>query len=242
MFESRAGYLDVENCVLAHLGEAQKLGAELRTGIEVLAWHTQGGSVIVETNSGTFSAAKLVIAAGPWANSFLSDLGIQLTILRSSVFWYPISDDSLRADRGCPVYLFDTPECPYGIPQVDDYGFKIAEHSGPRTDRFVDDPLQVNRQLNPSEQARIENFLATHIPAVGRPLLHHSVCLYTMSPDENFIVDLHPAHPQIAFAAALSGHGFKFTCVLGEILADLSLNGRTDHPIDFLSCRRFAQQ
>jgi glycine/D-amino acid oxidase-like deaminating enzyme len=106
----------------------------------------------------------------------------------------------------------------------------------------VANQLELNRQLNLAEQARVEKFLAAHISAVGRPLRHHSVCMYTMSPDENFIVDIHPAHPQVAFAAGLSGHGFKFTCVLGEILADLALTGRTQHPIDFLSCRRFAQQ
>jgi sarcosine oxidase len=239
VFESRAGYLDVENCVLAHLDEAQKLGAELQTGIEVRAWHAQGNSAIVETNSGNFTAAKLVIAAGPWANLFLSNLGIQLTVLRSLVFWYPITSDTLRADRGCPAYLFDTPECPYGIPQVDERGFKIAEHSAPKAARLVANPLEVNRQLNPVEQERVEKFLAAHMPAVGRPLLHHSVCMYTMSPDENFIVDLHPTHSQVAFAAGLSGHGFKFTCVLGEILADLAVHGRTQHPIGFLNCRRF---
>lgn len=239
VFEPRAGYLDVEDCVLAHLGEAQKLGADLRTGVEVRGWHTENGGVVVETDTGNFHAAKLVIAAGPWANSFLSELGVQLTVLRSSVFWYPIAGDSLRADRGCPAYLFDTPECHYGIPQVDDNGFKIAEHSGPRSARLVNDPLQANREVNLIEQTHVEAFLGSHIPGVGRPLLHHTVCLYTMSSDENFIVDVHPEETRVAFAAGLSGHGFKFTCVLGEILADLALAGRTHHPIDFLSCRRF---
>ncbi len=69
-------------------------------------------------------------------------------------------------------------------------------------------------------------------------MLRHSVCLYTLSPDENFIVDQHPEYPQVAFAAGLSGHGFKFVPVLGRILADLALNGRSDLPIEFLSCRR----
>src|SRR5262249_44033170 len=147
VFESRAGYLDVEDCVLAHLGEAQKLGAELRTGIEVRGWHKNGDGVTVETDSDTFHAAKLVIAAGPWANTFLKELGIPLTVLRSAVFWYPITAESLRADRGCPAYLFDTPECPYGIPQVDDFGFKIAEHAAPREARIVADPLNVDRAL-----------------------------------------------------------------------------------------------
>ena len=81
--------------------------------------------------------------------------------------------------------------------------------------------------------------MSKFIPDVGRPLSRHSVCLYTMSPDENFIVDVHPRHPQVSFAVGLSGHGFKFTCVLGEALADLALNGRTELPIGFLNCRRF---
>lgn len=242
VFEPRAGYLDVEDCVLAHLAEAQKLDAMVRTGVTVNSWCSDGAGVVVETDDGSFRAGKLVIAAGAWANSFLSQLGIALTVLRSPVFWFPITDDSLRADRGCPVYLFDTPHTQYGIPQVDDFGFKIAEHSAPHAARLVDNPLTVNRELNPAEQAHVEEFLSTHIPGVGRTLLHHSLCFYTMSPDENFIIDLHPEHPQVAFAAGLSGHGFKFTSVLGEIMADLAIAGRTQHPIEFLSCRRFAKK
>jgi monomeric sarcosine oxidase len=239
VFEQRAGYLNVEDCVRAHCNEAQKQGVELRTGVEVSGWSASDTGVSVDTNAGKFSAGKLVIAAGPWANRFVSGLGISLQVQRKVVFWYPIQNDALRADRGCPAYLFDTPECPYGIPQLDDYGFKIAEHSVAKEEHAIADPLTVNRRLNPSEQACVEKFLSIHIPDVGRPLLHHSVCLYTMSPDENFIVDVHPQYPQVAFAAGLSGHGFKFSCVLGEILADLAITGRTLHPIGFLNCRRF---
>ncbi len=230
-----AGYLNVEDCVLAHLSEAQKTGAELRSGVAVRSWHANGNSVTVETDAGKFEAAKLVIAAGPWSGPLLSDLGIPLEVHRKCVFWYPAPDDSLRADRGSPVYLFETPaRVFYGIPQVDDWGFKVAEHSGGQT---VADPLTVNRELDPSDQANVEAFLSKHIPKVGRPFLHHSVCLYTMSPDENFVVDLHPDHSNICFAAGLSGHGFKFTSVLGETLADLALTGRTDLPIGFLNRR-----
>jgi len=155
------------------------------------------------------------------------------------VFWYQVGDGSLRADRGCPAYLFDTLQCPYGIPVVDELGFKVAEHGNREAKRLVADPLAVSRELNPSDQMRVEEFLQRHIPGVKRGQAIHSVCMYTMSRDETFIVDLHPRYPQVAFAAGLSGHGFKFTCVLGEILADLALNGRTDHPIGFLNCRRF---
>jgi sarcosine oxidase len=238
-FEQRAGYLEVENCVQAHCSQAQQLGAELRTDVEVRGWHAAADHVTVETTAGQFSAAKLVIVVGGWAGQLLANLGIPLTVLRAPVFWYPITSDTLRADRGCPAYLFDTHECLYGIPQVDEFGFKIAEHGSREKKQSPADPLLVDRKLDVHDQTRVEDFLQQHIPSVGWPHLHHSVCLYTMSPDENFIVDVHPQHPQVCFAAGLSGHGFKFTCVLGEILADLALAGRTRHPIGFLNCRRF---
>jgi sarcosine oxidase len=235
-FERRAGYLDVEDCVLAHLDEVQKLGAQLRNGVSVYSWRSAGNGVTVETDTGRFDANKLIITAGAWAGSLLADLGIRLEVRRKSVFWYPIGNPALQADHGCPVYLFETPAGVfYGIPQVDDFGFKVAEHTGGQT---VADPLTVNREVEPADQARVEAFLSAHIPQVGLPFLHHSVCLYTMSPDENFIVDVHPDYPQVTFAAGLSGHGFKFTCVLGEVLADLALEGRTDSPIEFLNCQR----
>jgi sarcosine oxidase len=239
VYEQHAGYLEVENCVLAHLSEAQNLGAQLRTGVDVRRWRAEAAGVTIESGSDQIHAAKLVVGAGPWASSFLADLGVALDVLRSPVFWYSVDDDSLRADHGCPAYLFDTPQCPYGIPAVDESGFKVAEHGNRESKQLVADPLAVNRELDPSDQMRVEEFLAQHIPGVQRGQPIHSVCMYTMSPDENFIVDLHPRYPQVAFAAGLSGHGFKFTCVLGEILADLALNGRTEHPIDFLNCRRF---
>ena len=238
-FEPRAGYLDVEDCLEAHLAEAQNLGAELRTGVTVNRWRSSGNTVTVETDAGAFKAAKLVIAAGSWSGTLLADLGIRLEVRRKSMFWYPIGDDSLRADRGCPVYLFETPAGVfYGVPQVDERGFKVAEHSGGQP---IDDPLAVNRDLDAVDQEHIESFLSKHIPKVGRPFLKHCVCLYTMSPDENFIVDVHPNYENVAFAAGLSGHGFKFTSVLGEALADLALNRTTDLPIGFLSCQRIGE-
>ncbi|HEY2761829.1 MAG TPA: N-methyl-L-tryptophan oxidase [Pirellulales bacterium] len=237
VFEQRAGYLDVEDCVLAHLVEAQKLEAELRTGVIVQSWQANGDSVTVETNQGTFQAAKLVISAGSWADSFLNHLDFGLKIRRKEVFWFPIGDDSFRADRGCPAYLFETSDgIFYGIPLVDKWGLKVARHNG---GQLVTDPLAIDREVDHNERQDIQRFLSHHLPGIDRPFIDHSVCLYTMSPDENFIVDVHPQYPQVSFATGLSGHGFKFTCVLGEILADLALEGHTRHPIGFLNCRRF---
>jgi glycine/D-amino acid oxidase-like deaminating enzyme len=112
----------------------------------------------------------------------------------------------------------------------------VAEHTGGLA---VADPLSEGRDVNPRDREAVESFLARCLPDVSRTLLGHSVCMYTMSPDEHFIVDRHPDDSQVVFAAGLSGHGFKFTGVLGEALADLTLDGTTRLPIEFLSLRRF---
>jgi monomeric sarcosine oxidase len=235
LFERRAGYLDVEQCVVAHAEEAVKRGAALRTGVEVRNWTSRSGEISVSTDAGDFQAARLIVAAGSWAPQLLRELGIPFVVRRKPQFWYP-ANAAYRADHGCPAYLFDLPEgIFYGIPQIDDHGLKVAEHTGGEP---VADPLQVDRELHPGDQQRVERFLVEHLPGVRRELAHFSVCLYTLTPDEHFLVDRHPSDPRIALAAGLSGHGFKFTCVLGEALADLALSGGTKLPIGFLSLDR----
>jgi glycine/D-amino acid oxidase-like deaminating enzyme len=103
----------------------------------------------------------------------------------------------------------------------------------------VEDPLVVDRTVDDSEKQRVTDFLAQHLPGVSRQMTHHAVCLYTMSPDEHFVVDRHPRHANVVFAAGLSGHGFKFVPVLGRALAELALDGSTELPIGFLSLGRF---
>jgi glycine/D-amino acid oxidase-like deaminating enzyme len=115
---------------------------------------------------------------------------------------------------------------------------KAAEHTG---GSVVADPLNDPRELDSSDLSRVGAFLAAHLPGVGRPMQRRSVCHYTMSPDEHFIVDALPQHPNVFCAAGLSGHGFKFTSVLGQALADLALEGRTGLPIQFLGLRRFSR-
>jgi glycine/D-amino acid oxidase-like deaminating enzyme len=102
----------------------------------------------------------------------------------------------------------------------------------------VDDPSHVDRRLDLEDERRVIDFCRAHLPQLSGRRLETSVCLYTMTPDGHFVVDRHPHYPQVALAAGLSGHGFKFVPVLGKILADLALDGRTSLPIDFLSCRR----
>ena len=235
-FERRAGYLRVEDCIRAHLDAARDCSAELRTGIEVRRWSADGHGVRVETDAGTFTADRLIITAGAWAGQLLADLGIRLEVRRKPLYWYACDDTRYEAAAGCPGFLFELPEGVfYGFSKIDALGVKVAEHSG---GPVVDDPLTLDREVDLDDRQRVETFLAAHLPGVSLQMTNHSVCMYTMTPDEHFIVDRHPEHPNVVFAAGLSGHGFKFASTLGQSLADLTLAGHTDLPIGFLSLDR----
>jgi len=235
VFERCAGYLKVEACVLAYVQEAAKLGAEVRSGEAVLKWRADGSGVAVTTDKDTYTAARLILTPGAWAPGLLGDLGIRFEVRRKSLFWYE-APPVYRAAQGCPIFLYETPAGVfYGYPQIDLFGLKVAEHSG---GQVVTDPLTVNRELDPQDRQRVDDFLDGYVPHVSRTLRKHVVCLYTMSPDGHFVVDRHPRYPQVAFVAGLSGHGFKFACVLGEILTELTLDGRTDASIEFWACNR----
>lgn len=239
LFEQRAGYLLVEDCVQAHAEAAVQAGADLLCGVQVLGWKADGQGVTVETDNEVLTADRLVIAAGAWAGDLLRTIGVPFQVLRKPLFWYRNNEPSYRQDAGCPCFFFESPAgLFYGFPQINESGVKLAEHTGGLP---VADPLNVDRSLNIGEQQQIESFLVDYLPGVSCECTAHAVCMYTMSPDGHFIVGRHRRYPQVAFAAGLSGHGFKFTSVLGEILAELSLDGHTRHSIEFLSQDRFGQ-
>jgi sarcosine oxidase len=238
VFEPKAGYLDVEDCVKAAVGEAVKHRAVLQIGTSVRSWRADDDGIVVETDRGIERANSLIITAGAWAGQLLGDLGIRFEVVRKSFYWYAAPEEFYSAARGAPGFIYETGAGNfYGFPRIDEGGLKVGEHTGGLA---VVDPLEVDTAPDPAETARIEQFLRTYVPRVTQRQLHFATCLYTLSPDRNFAVDRHPRIPQIAFAAGLSGHGFKFVPVLGEALADLVERGTTDLPIGFLSCSRAA--
>ena len=237
LFEQRAGYLMVEESVKAHAEAAIRMGAELRSGVTVRGWKPDGQSVMVVTDEEVLRADQLVITAGAWSSDLLSSLNVPLRVLRKPLFWYRTKKPSYRVDLGCPCFLFETlGGIFYGFPQIDEQGLKIAEHTGGEP---VEDPLEVDRTMHPAEKLRVEECLAHHMPDVARECTAHAVCMYTMSSDGHFVIGCHPEYPQVVFTAGLSGHGFKFTPVLGEIMADLAIEKKTRHAIQFLSPDRF---
>lgn len=236
VFEREAGYLLVEACVLAHLEAAAAAGAELRTDQEVVSWTQDAAGIAVRTRTDTWRAGKLVIAAGAWAGGLLADLNIRLHVRRKHLHWYRSDRPLYHHDQGCPTFFYEIEGSYfYGFPQLDQRGVKVAEHSG---GTIVDDPLADDKSVEPADRRRVEQFLARCLPGVSAQPTGHAVCYYTVSPDEHFIVDRHPRYDRVCFAAGLSGHGFKFTGVLGEVLADLTCEGTTTLPSEFLRCDR----
>ncbi|MBL9090905.1 MAG: N-methyl-L-tryptophan oxidase, partial [Planctomycetaceae bacterium] len=246
VFERHAGFLRVERCIAAHVRLARDLGADLRFDEPCLSWRPDGAGVEVRTAHGAYRAARLILTAGAWAGTLLTDLGIPLLVRRKPQYWFSPTSAEYSLATGCPSFLYETVDdlgqpagVFYGFPVVGPEGLKCAEHSGGTP---VADPGSLDKSVDAADLARVQNFLRTYMPGVTPTMIDHAPCMYTMSPDENFLVDRHPQHSQVTFVAGLSGHGFKFACVLGEALADLSTTDETSLPIDFLSCRRFANR
>lgn len=229
VLEPRAGFLQVEECVHAHARAARELGADLRENEPVITWEAFEGGVGVRTTLDNYIADRLIITAGPWAGQVLGKLGLPLRVLRKPVFWVATEDDRLFARHRFPIYLAETPSgFYYGFPVLDGNGKKIARHDGGAE---VADPTLVDRVVSDEDEADCRAFLRDHVPQANGARRQASVCLYTITPDHHFILDLHPEHPQVALAAGFSGHGFKFAPVVGEIMADLAETGGTELPI-----------
>ena len=244
LLEPNAGYLLPEDCITQQLRKSQKNGAQLHLNEPVVAWNAEPGhiGVKVSTPYGTYSADRLVITAGPWASQVLSELNLPLRVTRQVLYWFA-PQWGLKDFRpgGCPVYMFEAEAGQpllYGFPLTgpDSEGVKVALHGS----NEVCVPGSIDRVIRPDDERFIRERLATTVPRLAGRLLHAETCLYTMTPDEHFIIDTHPQHAAVTVTAGLSGHGFKFAIVLGEVVADLALNGKSKFDLSLFSINRFA--
>lgn len=232
LFERDAGYLCVEDCVRAMADLARRHGATILEGRHIIGWSLVGNGVQVTTADGEFTADRLVICGGPWAGRLLSDLSLPLEVRRKVQLWFGCEPGCFTESTGTPVFAYDLPEgFFYGFPSIERGDAKIAEHTGRQ---LVEDPDRLDRELHPADAERVSGFVRQYLRGVQPRVTRHSVCMYTMSPDEHFILDRHPRTPHVLFAAGFSGHGFKFAPLIGQALADLAIDGKTVHPIEFL--------
>jgi sarcosine oxidase len=238
LLEPDAGVLRVEQCVAAHLAQAKKRGAELRGESRVESWRAFGDGVEVRTSDETFQANRLVISAGAWSEKLLG-FPLGLKVVSKQQNWYQIDRVEQKLVNGFPVVFVEQNDGEqfYCIPEIDSLGMKVARHSGEK----IADPDNLDRDVDLDDLRRNEAFLDQNFHHTRHRLVHHSTCMYTMSTDGHFVVDYHPEHDNVVFAAGLSGHGFKFVPVLGHRLVEM-LDGVRDPALDFLGLSRFHRQ
>ncbi len=237
LWEPGAGYVEVERSVLELTRLAKKAGAEIHERERVEKWSATGKSVSVVTPHATYKARRLVVAAGPWTHSILGNVGPNLEIRRVPQFWLKAPPD-YDESHGFPCYAFDLPEgFFYGVPRKGKRLLKIAQYHL-RHHNVVRDPYSLNREIMPKDFEDVSKVVRDHLSHVKPILKEASICMYTMTEDSKFIIDHHPRHRHVVFAAGFSGHGFKFAPAVGECLAELSLLGTTLPAARFLRLPR----
>jgi len=235
--EQAAGFLYVEECVRTHCDMALSFGAIIQGEEPVRAWKVAGDNIEVTTDKDTYRAAKLVVTAGAWATKLLADIGVPLRVMRQVLTWFSLGSHAEKYLRNrFPVFIAEVPGGPfYGLPAIDRFGLKVARHyHAPE----LPNPDGVNWTPTPEDVAPVREFIDAYIPGLGAHT-KSQVCMYTVTPDHHFVMDLHPTFPQVSVACGFSGHGFKFATTVGEILADLAEHGRTRHEIAMFSAKRF---
>jgi sarcosine oxidase len=217
--EPRAGILFPETAVQTHLDLAAELGAILLFDDPMLNWEARGNGVQVSTATNTYRAEWLVVSAGAWAASLLAGLHLPLVVERQVLLWFePQSHPELLRPESFPIYIcqYAARGFFYGFPDLGD-GVKVAvHHEGQATD-----PAQVRREVEETDIAPVRQLLRRFLPSANGRLRSAAVCLYTNAPDGHFIFGLHPRHPQVIIVSPCSGHGFKFSPVIGESAASL---------------------
>ena len=239
MYDPHTGFLLPEPCVAAHLDLAAKHGATLHHGEPVRRWSPDGDGRPRRDRYGDVHRAIARHHGGAvGGRDTLRDIHLPLEPWRMyNVYFAPTRPELYGPDR-FPVYGFGGPEgAYYGVPMLPGDGLKIGRHD--KGD--VCTPETARRTIEPEEIAHMRAVVETYMPGAAGDVLAATTCLYTMTPDSDFIIDHHPGHANVVYAAGFSGHGFKFSAVMGEVMADLATEGTTHHPIGFLSAERFAQ-
>lgn len=227
VLDPAGGYLNPERCVQAHLDLAVKHGAELKLNERVINWRPSGNGVHVRTTHGAYEAEKLVLAAGPWMPDLLGAMGPALSVERQTVLWFqPPGERAMWTPERFPVYMceFDDGQLIYGFP-LGARGWKVAVHYEGEP---VADMRALRREIEPHDVARVRNAAARLFEWVkDAPLLDSAACVYTDTPDLRFVIDFLPGLPQVLVSSPCSGHGFKFASAIGELQAQLLLDGKS---------------
>ncbi len=228
LWQKDTGFLRAAECVSTHLQLAEQHGATVREEARVINIDWQADIPTVQTENGQFQGRKVVVTAGAWAGTLLAELDLPLTVTKQQMCYYqPINSAPFQPDQ-FPVFTESTPEGEfiYGIPAFSKNGLKIARHGRGQ----IISPDTRDRTPDVDYIAHIDAYMQERLPELGKAT-HAEVCLYTETPDEDFIIDAHPHCPDVLIAAGFSGHGFKFCALVGRIMSELVRNGETGFDI-----------
>lgn len=238
LFEPDAGVLNPERANDVHQRRAEAAGGELRFHAAVRSWDSAETKIDVHLQDGSrVTAQKVVLAMGPWFQETLCALGVPLRVQRNVQAWFTPGTEAYAAGK-FPAFLLNRSGLPaplYGFPDFGD-GLKAAFHG------FGDitTPHQIDREVNPERDVEpLVRAMQNWMPGATQTFRKAKPCMYSLTPDEHFVIDRHPRHPNVILCGGFSGHGYKFAPIIGEIAADLALDGGTSHEIGFLSLGRF---
>jgi sarcosine oxidase len=226
--EPGGGFVRPEACIAAQLEQAVAMGAQVQTGERIVGWQTTARGVRVSSDRGTYSAARLIVAAGAWLPGLLPALAPHARVYRQVMCWFPVEGDATHFAAGSmPVYVrlpdADTPMF-YGFPLIGGApdGLKIAAEQFDRAQA----PDAIDLAVTAEEEAAMYRIAAPHL-RIAPGCMRAVACKYTVTPDFGFVIDHAPDSDRIWFASACSGHGFKHSAAVGEALAELATDGRS---------------
>ena len=229
-YEPDAGYLRPEACIAAQLELAARHGAELRLGERVERFDDDDGVVTMITDRGVHKAKQLVLCAGPWVRRFLAPhIARHFTVTRQVMYWFEVDAPPERYQPPAfPTWIWelqDRKNVIYGTPAIDgSASIKVA------TEQYATSttPESVAREVTDEEKREMyEQLVAPYLPEASGRCVRAATCLYTSTPDFQFVIDRLPDHPGVLLASPCSGHGFKHSAAVGEILAELVSEGRS---------------
>ena len=238
VYQPDGGFVMSERAITGYAQLAIDAGADLRGHEPISAWEPSGDGVEVTTNRGTYRAKRLVLSAGAWMGTLVPRLAGIAVPERQVLMWSRTLEPQLFAVGAFPVFILDVPEGRfYGFPEYGIPGFKIGLFH--HREQVIDPDGWDRSFIEPADEAVLRAGTSRYFPAADGPALTLKTCMFTNTPDEHFILDRLPGIPQVVVVSPCSGHGFKFVSVIGEIAADLALDGETAHDIEMFRIDRF---
>jgi sarcosine oxidase len=229
LYQAQSGIAMAAKANAIHQRMARRYGARLLERVRVNDLREEGGEIRLEVDGIIHRCRRLVIAAGAWSNQSLLPFGVQLplTVTQEQVTYFATPHlADFQPDR-FPIWIWMDDPCFYGFPAFGEAGVKAGQDAGGQ------EVTADTRSFQPDQPAlqRVKEFLARRIPTALGPILYTRTCLYTLTPDRDFIIDQVPGYPE-ALVAIGGGHGFKFASLIGQILSELAMDGATRHNLE----------